>query len=147
MRLHERQGTGVKVIMKLSLTFVAVVLSVWSVSAQIPGPAVSQPGTQPTGAATPQTITLSGCVGNVNQSPDEFILSNAAIVPGLPQPGAPATVPPATPQPATPPTAMPPATPPAATPATPPPAPPTTATTTPATAAPAATSVNTAAGA
>ena len=94
--------------MKLSLTFVVAMLCAWPASAQLPSPNVSQPTSQINSASTAaQRITLSGCVGNINQSsPNDFILSSAAIVP--------TSVAPATPTSATPP-----AVPPVASPTTP----------------------------
>jgi hypothetical protein len=129
-------------------------------------PATAQTPAAGTQQAPPQTVTLSGCVASVNNSPSVFTLSNAAIVPTSAQPGTPTNVPapmpigtaaaqppatPATPPvsaPATPPVTVP-ATPPATTPATPPAtaatAPPNPATSGVTRAAPAATGINAAA--
>ena len=105
--------------MKLSLTFVAAMLSAWPASAQPPNPNVSQPTSQINQASpAAQSITLSGCVGSINQAPDQFSLSSAALVPASAQPATPPTAATAAPpaaSPTTPPTA---ATPPQ--PATPP---------------------------
>jgi len=149
--------------MKLSLTIVAVLLFAWPASAQTPNPTASQPAAQQpaspqppssvnTASRTAQTITLSGCVGSINQSADQFSLSNAAVVPStppLPTPTAAAppavtpTTPPTTatapPPTTTPPSAVPPMPPPSA---VPPPTTATTGTTPPATAAAGAAGIN-----
>jgi hypothetical protein len=108
--------------MKLSLSFVAALLCAWPVSAQQPNPPAPQPTSQiNTASQAAQSITLSGCVGGINQAPGQFSLSSAAVVPSLAQPSTPspvAAVPPAvtpttppttaTPPPTTPPSVAPP---------------------------------------
>src|SRR5262245_40078514 len=116
--------------MKITSVLVGLTLSALPAAAQTPAAAMPQGY----GSAQPQTMTLSGCVSSINNSPNAFALSNAAIVPTSAQPGTatnvpaptpvgtPATQPPAV---AVPPTApVPPATPPVTTPATPPVSPP-----------------------
>jgi len=125
---------------KTSVMLVSFALTALPAAAQTT-PAGSQP-------AQPQTVTLSGCVSSVNNSPSLFTLANPVVVPTSPQPGTATNVPAPTPigtaaaqppptptqPPATPPTSRP-ATPPVSVPATPPsavpPVPPTTAATPP----------------
>src|SRR5262245_31833503 len=133
---------------KTSLMLVSFALTALPAAAQ-----TAAAGTQP---AQPQTVTLSGCVSSMNNSPSVFTLANPVVVPTSTQPGTVTNVPSPTPigtaaaqppptptqPPATPPTSRPatppvnvPATPPVSVPATPPsavpPVPPTTAATPP----------------
>src|SRR4030095_12222536 len=99
---------------KIPIMLVGLTLSALPAAAQTAVPQAGSPGN------SPQTVTLSGCVATVNQSPSAFFLSNAAIVPTSAQPGNPTTAPPPTPVVTAP--AQAPAVPPVTVPATPPPA-------------------------
>src|SRR5262245_65984706 len=110
--------------MKIIVLLVGFIVSATPAEAQTPA-VPPQPAPQTAAAAQPpQTVTLSGCVASVNNSPSAFTLSNAAFVPTSAQPGVPTTVPGATPvgtvAPPSPTPAQPPATPPVSIPATPP---------------------------
>jgi len=77
--------------MKISMILASAMLCALAASAQT-FPAVSQPEAQATAASSAaQSITLSGCVGSINHSATEFMLSNPAVVPTAAQPGMPTT--------------------------------------------------------